>query len=245
MLACLGFAAMIYKFVSLGVSPKEIVLRGLDLFTIAIPPALPIALTIGVVFAVDRLKKKNIACIAPSRVNLAGLVETFCFDKTGTLTEDGLDVKGVRPSIGEPASFINECQDISNCAYPDLMKVLTACHSLAHLGDSLVGDSLEVKMFEETKWDLEELGHDHSHAQHSSVKIKVMEPENHALISDIQNGNHKRITYGIIKQFDFASEYQRMSTLCVDMNYNSYFICCKGAPEVIGEICDPTSRNYF
>ena len=57
--------------------------RGLDLFTVAIPPALPIGLTIGIVFTADRLKKKKISCIAPSRVNLAGSVETFCYDKTG------------------------------------------------------------------------------------------------------------------------------------------------------------------
>lgn len=80
---------MILRLIELQVPTHVIGTRGLDLFTVAIPPALPIGLTIGTVFAVDRLKKKKISCIAPSRVNLAGSVETFCFDKTGTPIEDG------------------------------------------------------------------------------------------------------------------------------------------------------------
>jgi cation-transporting P-type ATPase 13A2 len=58
---------MIVRFVRIDVPPAQIILRGLDLYTIAIPPALPIALTIGVVFAVSRLKDAQISCIAPSR----------------------------------------------------------------------------------------------------------------------------------------------------------------------------------
>ena len=86
---------------------------------------------------------------------MAGLVEVFCFDKTGTLTEDGLDVKGVRASSicndykvnsYHDATFLNEVSDISK-ANPELFKVLSCCHSLALLNDSLIGDSLEVKMF--------------------------------------------------------------------------------------------------
>lgn len=86
-------------------------------------------------------------------------MEIFCFDKTGTLTEDGLDVKGIRPSSitardlvessSEKSYFLEE-SDIPECASVELVKVLTSCHALALLGDSLIGDSLEVKMFEAT-----------------------------------------------------------------------------------------------
>ena len=89
------------------------------------------------------------------RVNLAGLVEIFCFDKTGTLTEDGLDVKSVRASSisndyklnsYHDANFQNEVTETRN-TNPELFKVLSCCHSLALLNESLIGDSLEVKMF--------------------------------------------------------------------------------------------------
>ena len=47
-------------------------------------------MTVGIIFAINRLKKKKIYCISPPRVNIAGRVNIMVFDKTGTLTEDGL-----------------------------------------------------------------------------------------------------------------------------------------------------------
>jgi len=53
-------------------------------------------MTVGTVFAINRLKKKRIYCISPPRVNVSGRVNLMVFDKTGTLTEDGLQVFGYR-----------------------------------------------------------------------------------------------------------------------------------------------------
>lgn len=72
------------------------IINSLDLITITVPPALPTCLSIGVSFALSRLSKKNIFCISPNKVNVAGKITIMCFDKTGTLTEDGLDLYGVR-----------------------------------------------------------------------------------------------------------------------------------------------------
>jgi cation-transporting ATPase 13A2 len=33
---------------------------------------------------------------------------------------------------------------------------MASCHSIAYVRDELVGDPLDVKMFESTKWELEE-----------------------------------------------------------------------------------------
>ena len=46
--------------------------RTLDLLTVTVPPALPAAMSCGIVFAINRLKKQNIFCISPPRVNMAG-----------------------------------------------------------------------------------------------------------------------------------------------------------------------------
>ena len=46
--------------------------RTLDLLTVTVPPALPAAMSCGIVFAIGRLKKQNIFCISPPRVNMAG-----------------------------------------------------------------------------------------------------------------------------------------------------------------------------
>ena len=37
---------------------------------------------------------------------------------------------------------------------------LASCHSLTNINDQLTGDPLDVKMFESTKWQLEEAGGD-------------------------------------------------------------------------------------
>lgn len=76
--------------------PRFIITRALDLITIIVPPALPATLTIGTSFALSRLRRRDIFCISPNRVNVAGTVDVMCFDKTGTLTEEGLDVLGAR-----------------------------------------------------------------------------------------------------------------------------------------------------
>ena len=42
--------------------------------SIAVPPALPACMVIGVAYAVNRLRGKSVFCIAPKRVNMAGKV---------------------------------------------------------------------------------------------------------------------------------------------------------------------------
>ncbi|KAK2148672.1 hypothetical protein LSH36_487g00072 [Paralvinella palmiformis] len=99
-LAAIASIGMIYTIIIMvadQIPVGKIFLRMLDLITIVIPPALPAAMTIGTVFAQNRLKKEDIFCISPKSITLCGAINTFCFDKTGTLTEDGLDMWGVVP----------------------------------------------------------------------------------------------------------------------------------------------------
>ena len=80
--------------------------RCLDTITVTVPPALPAAMTIGVAFAMSRLKKKNINCTSPYKVSVAGKISAFVFDKTGTLTEDFMDFFCVNPA--KEGRFIGE-----------------------------------------------------------------------------------------------------------------------------------------
>jgi cation-transporting P-type ATPase 13A2 len=134
--------------------------RALDLITVVVPPALPATLSIGTSFAIGRLRKLGIFCISPSRVNVGGRINACCFDKTGTLTEDGLDILGVRAlernahrfgELLEDSRDIPASNDKSNFSY-----ALATCHSLKMVGGVVIGDPLDVKMFEFTKWTLEE-----------------------------------------------------------------------------------------
>ena len=95
-LALVAMATTVPLQVELHVPVEIFVDRALDLLTVTVPPALPAAMSCGIVFAINRLKKQDIFCISPPRINLAGQISTFVFDKTGTLTQEGLTVLGFR-----------------------------------------------------------------------------------------------------------------------------------------------------
>ena len=96
LVAIIGFACIVPELIRLGTEAAVLVDKSLDLITITVPPALPATMSAGVAFAVSRLKKKQIYCISPPRVNVSGRIQIMVFDKTGTLTEDGLQIIGVR-----------------------------------------------------------------------------------------------------------------------------------------------------
>jgi len=89
-IAVIGWAVSFKPLLDFGFEPVEIVQKTGDLITIAVPPTLPAAMTIGTTFSLMRLRKKGIFCISPPRVNVSGRVSVMVLDKTGTLTEDGL-----------------------------------------------------------------------------------------------------------------------------------------------------------
>mmetsp|Transcript_23928 Transcript_23928/g.27545 ORF Transcript_23928/g.27545 Transcript_23928/m.27545 type:complete len:229 (-) Transcript_23928:2035-2721(-) len=96
----MGIISMIGFAVSLPVLIKylpieKILIRCFNVITIAVPPALPAAMSVGIVFALSRLKQGQIYSISPQTINVAGRVKTIVFDKTGTLTEDSLKFSGV------------------------------------------------------------------------------------------------------------------------------------------------------
>lgn len=166
-IALVGFTASFVNFIHLKLAWHLIIVRALDLITIVVPPALPATLTIGTNFALSRLKGKHIFCISPQRVNVGGKLDIMCFDKTGTLTEDGLDVLGVRvvseasqtfgevltkSSSFEPISPTGSCPSSIQAA----LHTMATCHSLRSVDEELVGDPLDLKMFEFTGWSFEE-----------------------------------------------------------------------------------------
>ena len=45
------------------VDPIDIFIKFLDLIVITVPPALPVSMAMGVIYAIDKLKDKSIFCI--------------------------------------------------------------------------------------------------------------------------------------------------------------------------------------
>jgi len=63
------------------IAAGDVTIKALDLITIVIPPALPAALTVGKLYAQNRLQSCKIYCINSRVINVAGSINCVCFDK--------------------------------------------------------------------------------------------------------------------------------------------------------------------
>ena len=82
---------------------------------------------------------------------------------------------------------------------------MACCHSLTYIKDDLVGDPLEIKMFNSTSWTLNETNGatgGNSPIGGDDIVLASVSP-NHE-----QNGG-----LAIIRRFDFESKLQRMSVV--------------------------------
>ncbi|GLC61164.1 hypothetical protein PLESTB_001725200 [Pleodorina starrii] len=152
LVACMAlFAWAAVVMAGVGASAESIVERFFDMITIAVPPALPACLTVATVCSIGRLRKKGIYVTGPDRITLAGQLDVICFDKTGTLTEQGLDLQGIVPVVG---GAFHELVASVSLLPGGLTQLLASCHGLARMGEALVGDPLDQKLFLATQWDL-------------------------------------------------------------------------------------------
>ncbi|XP_020286943.1 probable cation-transporting ATPase 13A3 isoform X2 [Pseudomyrmex gracilis] len=157
LLACIASIGVIYTIITKamrGVQTGHIALEALDLITIVVPPALPAAMTVGRLVAQRRLEKKKIYCTSPRTINVSGSIDCVCFDKTGTLTEDGLDMWGV-VTVSDK-KFQLPVKDITSLPLSEVLIGMVTCHGITIIDNQLVGDPLDLKMFESTGWTLEE-----------------------------------------------------------------------------------------
>jgi cation-transporting ATPase 13A2 len=254
LIAGLGFVASFINFVRLGLEWHLIIVRALDLITIVVPPALPATLTIGTNFALSRLKAKKIFCISPQRVNVGGKLDVICFDKTGTLTEDGLDVLGVhvvqRGKCSEllsdanailPRSSYERDPQIDYNINKIILYTMATCHSLRIIDDELVGDPLDVKMFEFTRWIFEEGEQQSADADESTnLTPPTARPppgEEYDVDADPSNPNKTPTELGVLKQFEFVSQLRRASVVVRQFGASGGHIFVKGAPECMRDIC--------
>jgi cation-transporting ATPase 13A3/4/5 len=91
---------------------------------------------------------------------------------------------------------------------------MACCHGLAWVKGKLVGDPLELKMFEVTKWELVESA-DHVEVRNESNVMKVL------------------------RRFEFSSKLQRMSVIVEDNGVCMVYM--KGSPEKLRQLCNSRS----
>uniref|UniRef100_A0A2K6JTV7 Polyamine-transporting ATPase 13A3 n=1 Tax=Rhinopithecus bieti TaxID=61621 RepID=A0A2K6JTV7_RHIBE len=247
--AGIGFIYTIINSILNEVQVGVIIIESLDIITITVPPALPAAMTAGIVYAQRRLKKIGIFCISPQRINICGQLNLVCFDKTGTLTEDGLDLWGIQRV--ENARFLSPEENVCNemLVKSQFVACLATCHSLTKIEGVLSGDPLDLKMFEAIGWILEEATEEET-ALHNRIMPTVVRPPKQLLPESTPAGNQEMelfelpvseecLLIGIVRQFPFSSALQRMSVVARVLGDKKMDAYMKGAPEVIASLCKP------
>ena len=71
-LASVGLVYSIVQKVLNGEFGAKVVFHSLDIITVCVPPALPAAMTAGIILAQKRLELRNIFCISPRAINVSG-----------------------------------------------------------------------------------------------------------------------------------------------------------------------------
>lgn len=144
---------------------------------------------------------------------MVGRVTVCAFDKTGTLTSDDLILKG---AVDEQGRLLNH-KDFT----PEIVCVLTGCHSLILHEKKIIGDPIERIYFENEEWD---------------YKNKLASNKGSSLSNQV------------IKIFPFINELKRMSVISYwkDLNNNvqENRVLCKGAPETIYTLLKEKPKNY-
>ena len=272
-LCFIGFAISLkFLIVDAELTQKEIITKFFDLFTSAVPPSLPACISVGITYSLGRLKKKGIFCIQRDNVNKAGNVNILIFDKTGTLTEDYLDISGYVPvklNDNNQFEFLPFTDSLKNTSdiilehfknklaeknykdkNKDLLQYFTecsaCCHCLTYVKDKLVGDPIDVKMFEALGWNMKENKSDKDENKVDPLVLNYITPNIEEKIDDTLQNNDNifeslKATYslGIVKCFDFNSKLQRMTTISKNISENYFKAFCKGSPEKVKNLCKP------
>ncbi|XP_008837245.1 probable cation-transporting ATPase 13A4 isoform X2 [Nannospalax galili] len=228
--ATIGMIYSLCVYVLSGEPLEEVVRKALDVITIAVPPALPAALTTGIIYAQRRLKKRGIFCISPQRINVCGQLNLVCFDKTGTLTKGGLDLWGVVPCTRNGFQTIHSFASGKALPQGPLCAAMASCHSLILLDGTIQGDPLDLKMFEATKWEMTISGEDF-HIEGVPAHTMVVKPRDTIGQTSVEG-------LAVLHQFPFSSALQRM-TVIVQERGGDRLAFMKGSPEGVASFCQP------
>jgi len=180
----------------------------------AVPEGLPVAVTVCLALGVKRMAKRNAIVKKLASVETLGCVTVIATDKTGTLTKNEMTVKKI---------FVdNKVLEVTGIGYEPVGKILE--------------NGKEVKKLKDLSL-LFEIGClcNHASLEKDGEWRVVGDPtEGSLLVAAAKFGIWREKLekeYPIAAEIPFSSERKMMTT--VHKRGKKYFVCVKGAPEVI------------
>ncbi|KAJ2048963.1 hypothetical protein H4S04_003519, partial [Coemansia sp. S16] len=216
----MGMAAYLYNGEAVA-----IVFYGVFALSQLVSPLLPAAMVIGQSVAASRLRRKQIFCIDPQRIMIAGKVQIFCFDKTGTLTKEGLEFHGgqiVDPASTTFASF-TEDPAATNALFRQAM---ASCHTVTDLNGQLIGNPVDIEQFRASKAEID--------------------PAPKYIDAVLTAGGSEKGKLHIIRRFEFVHARASMSVVVLDEATEKIHVFIKGSFERVKSVSRAGSvpNNY-
>ncbi|KAJ2458779.1 hypothetical protein GGF42_001860 [Coemansia sp. RSA 2424] len=206
----MGMAAYMYKGNSVA-----IVFYGVFALAQLLSPLLPAALVIGQSIAAARLRRKQIYCIDPQRIMIAGKVQIFCFDKTGTLTKEGLEFYGGQVVDATSGSFAALTEDLAatNALF---RQAVASCHAVTDLNGELIGNPVDIEQFRASK--------------------ASMDPAPKYLDAIVPASGAEKDRLHVVRRFEFVHARASMSVAVLDEAAGKIHVFVKGSFERIKSI---------
>ena len=136
------------------------------------------------------------------------------------------------------------------------IECLACCQGATKVNNKLIGDPIDVEMFEATGWTLvEDAGDPENYNPKIPTFVRPREEKSLTeklaqyrgrmndieVAEEIDNIMTNHYELGIMRRFDFESKLQRMSSIVKSLTGTSFMCYCKGSPEKISELCQPNT----
>jgi magnesium-transporting ATPase (P-type) len=201
----------------------DMFLAGVGLAVAAIPEGLPAIVTITLAVGVQRMAKRHAIIRRLPAVETLGSVTVICSDKTGTLTRNEMTAQTIGTAKG--------IMEITGGGYAPEGMFLFKGSNVSIKDDNLFNKIAETSL----------LCNDANLVNENSKWLIEGDPTEGALtvlaIKAGKNVDETNQHFPRIDAIPFESEHRFMGTLHRDKEQNSSFICLKGAPEKIIEMC--------
>ncbi|HDM43668.1 MAG TPA: HAD family hydrolase, partial [Candidatus Woesearchaeota archaeon] len=198
-----------------GINKFTMFMTAISLAVAAIPEGLPAVVTISLALGVQRMVKKNALIRKLPSVETLGSVTVICTDKTGTLTHNEMTVRKIWMNGKE--------YSVSGRGYKPIGKFYLS-------GKVIKPKEIELIL---------KIGALCNNARLQDEKIIGDPTEGALIVSAAKAGLIKEeleLKYPRIAEIEFSSERKRMST--VHKIGKKKILYCKGAPEVLLELCN-------